>query len=362
LPTTFDRDIVELLIDGKAWRHWDDLEIHRGFDTNPSIGFSAPFDVERADMRDTFEPFTFKPLGLTVGGEQLFTGTLVDVTPRTEADAVSVACSGYSLPGVLEDSNLPADKVPFEASGLTLHQVAERLAGYFGIEVLTLANDGAAFKKVKTRQKKTDTRFEHEQKIDEFLVELAKQRGLIRSSDELGRLVFWDAVPSGNPVARLTSGMAGVVSIVPTFNPQDYYSEITGFTTVKRGALGAKFTQRNTRLAGGVLRSMSFKLEDVEKGDAPHAVAAKLGRMFASACSIVVNLASWRGPNGEIWKPNTTVVLNAPGSMIYSDYEFLVRDVYLKESAGEKTASIGLVIPESFRAGVPARLPWESIK
>lgn len=359
MPTTRDPDEVEILIGGKAWRHWDDLELHLGLDNHPSVGFAAPFDYERREVRDAFRPFSFAPLGLTIGGEPLFTGTLVQVVPRVEPDASTVACSGYSLPAALEDVNLPADEVPFEASGLSLRQIAERLAGLHRVAVVMAAPEGPPFRRVNTRQKQTDTTVEHDQKIDSFLVELAKQRGLVRTSTEKGELLFWTSVAPGRPVVRLEQGLPPLVSAVPTFSPQEYYSEITGFTSAKRGSAGAKYTLRNERLAGGPLRALSFKLDDVEKADAPAAVRAKMGRMFGNAVTYVVNLPTWRAPSGALWKPNTTFTLKAPSAMVYSETELLIRDVILRENNGERTASLGAVLPGAFSGEVPARMPWE---
>lgn len=359
MPTTDSRDSVAVLIDDRAWRGVNDIELHRGIDTHPTIGFASPFDPERREMRETFRPMSFKPLVATIGGEPLFTGKLVEAVPTRDAKSSVVQCSGYSLPAELEDINLPGDRVPFEASGLSLRQIAEALASINGITVLMLVDDGGAFSKVHTRQRSVDTRVDHDTKIDAFLVELAKQRGIVRTSNARGQLVFWQSVRPGNPVARLVEGEPGIVSVVPSFSPQDYYSEITGFTSAKRGRTGSQFTERNRRLSGGVLRPMSFRLDDVEKGDAPNAVRAKMARMFGNAVSYVVNLPSWRGPNGELWEPNTTITLQAPGAMVYGETELLIRDVYLKQSDSEQTASLGCVLPGAFSGEQPDRMPWD---
>lgn len=350
---------MTIQIGARAWRYWDELELNLGLDSHPTVGFSAPFDPARADVRETFRPFSFKPLVVAIGGEPLFTGQLVDVQPRLEADSITVACSAFSKAAQLEQVNLPADKLPFEASGLSLRQIAERLAGAYGVNVVMSAPEGAAFRRVKTRQKRLDTKLDHEQKIGDFLGELARQRGLIMSSNEAGDLVFLQSVKAGNPIARFVEGEPPLVGVAPSYNPQDYYSEITGFTSARRGVTGAKWTQRNERLQGGVLRALSFKLDDIEKGDAAAAVKAKMGRMFGNALTITLHLPTWRDPSGNLWKPNTTVTLRAPGAMVYSETELLVRDVYLKQSASEQTASLGCVLPGSFSGEVPAKLPWE---
>jgi prophage tail gpP-like protein len=348
-----------MVIDSKEWAYWDDLELHRSIDTHPTVGFSAPFDTDRREMRDTFRPFSYKPFQVLIGGAPIFTGQLIDVTPNSEPGSAVVSCGAYSKAAQLEFNNLPGDLVPFEAAGQSLAQIATRLASIWNVGVVMKAPGGDAFRKVKTRQKQTDTTADHDQKVDDFLVELAKQRGLVRTSDVNGDLVFWQSIEPGNPVARLIEGEAGLVSVAATFNPADYYSEITGFTSTKKGNPGARYTERNQRLSGGILRAHSFKLEDVEKGDGPAAVKAKMARMFANAVSFVVSIPSWRNAAGELWEPNTTITLLAPRAMIYTETEFLIRDVYLKQSNEEQTGSLGLVLPGAFSGAQPDRMPWE---
>lgn len=335
------------------------MEVHLGLDSHATVGFTAPFEVERKAFRDAFRPFSFAPVEVGVGQDLLFTGTLVEVTPRVESDARTVAVSCYAKPGVLEDCTLPAHMVPFESAGLSLRQIAERLCAPFGISVVLTAPEGAAFKKINTRRKRGDTEAEPDQRVADFLADMAKQRGLVMTSTPTGELLFQKSVAPGHPVARLEEGKPPLVSVAPTFSPQSYYSEITGFTSAKRGRVGSKWTERNDRLSGGVLRSISFKLDDTEKADAPAAVKAKMGRMFGNMVQYVVNVPTWRDPRGALWQPNTTLTLLAPSAMVYGETELLVRDVYLKQSATECTASLGLVLPGAFSGEAPPRMPWE---
>lgn len=352
-------DDVTLDIDSRTWAFWDEIELHSQIDSYATAGFTAPFDPARKEHRDAFRPFSFKPVQIKVGGELLFTGQLVDVHPRTDAGSKTVDVSAYSLPAALDDINQPVSSLPFEANGLTLRQIAERMAQPFGISVVVQGQDGPKFKRVHTKKKLLNHKAEIDEKISAFLAELARQHGQVLSSDAQGRLVIWQSVKTGNPVARLKESVLPLLSVVPTFSPQSYYSEITGFTSAKRGRVGAKFTLRNDRLSGAVLRPLSFKLDDIDKGDAPAAVKAKMGRMFGNMVSYVVNLPTWRDPRGKLWAANTTLTLEAPGAMIYRETELLIRDVYLKQSAHERTASLGLVLPGAFSGEQPARLPWE---
>lgn len=353
-------DRVSIVIDGHEWTHWNELELHLSLDSHATAGFNAPFEPERRAFRDTFRPFSFKDVVVYVDGERLFTGTLVDVKPNTDAGSRTVSVSCYSKAAILEDCCPPSELAPVEANGLTLRQIAERLAAPFGIEVAMTAADGAPFKRVNSRQRRANNKAEQDQSIQDFLVDLARQRGLVITSDPDGALLFTRSVAPGHPVVRLEEGVPPLLSVTPTFSPQSYFDEITGFTSAKRGRLGSKYTERVERLSGGALRTLSFRLDDIEKADAVGAVRAKMARMFANIVQYVVGVPTWRDPEGTLFRPNTTLTLKAPGAMVYHDTELLLRDVYLKTSANERTASIGLVLPGAFSGEQPPLpLPWE---
>lgn len=390
-------DTVSLEIDGKSWAYCENLEIHLGLDSHASAGFSVPFepgdqpgpvgDRERM-FRRTFQPFSFKPLTVSIGRQRVFTGTMIDITPRLAPDRREVTVAAYSLPAVLDECSVSIDSIPLQSTGLSLMQIAERLVKPYGIlavvspeaakaangrsvreqELVYVGNDpaikAAIAKERPDAKKQANAAFakvspEVDQQVGDFLAEMARQRGLVVSSTPTGELLFLQSVKPGNPVASLREGEQPLIEVVPTFDPQSYFNEITGFTSAKRGRAGSRYTERVNRLSGGQLRAHNFKLDDVEVADAPAAVRAKVGRMYGNMATYVVNLPTWRDPKDNLWQPNTTIVIDAPSAMIYGPYEFLIRDVYLKASAGEKTASLGLVLPGAFSGERPAYLPWD---
>jgi prophage tail gpP-like protein len=355
-----DPDEVAIAIDRKTWRFWADLEIRRALDNFSTVAFTAPFEVERKEFKDTFRPFSFKPLTVGVGGSDLFTGTMIDVVPKIDKDGKRVSVSAYSKPAVLADSDAPASALPFETNDLTLKQIADQLCAPFGLTVVLEGPAGSKFKRSRFGKKFKHHTSQPDGKVHDYLVGLAKQRALVMSDTPKGELLFRQSAQPGNAVARLKEGVPPVLSVAPTFSPQEYFSEITGYVAGKHGHRGAKQTERNHRLSSsGVLRVHSFLLDDIEKGDAPSAVRAKLGRMYANVLAIVVEVPTWRDPKGNLWEPNTTIKLTAPDAMVYTECEFLIRDVILRQSRDARSAALGLVLPGAFTGDIPTKLPWD---
>lgn len=353
---------IDLLIDheslvpdgtklGKYFGYWSDLEIKRSIDAYSEASFRSPFEPDRKEFRDLFRPFSFKPLKVLHELSPLFTGTLVDVRPSEEPDARTIDVTGYGLPGVLNDCTTPAptDEKPIEFKKLGLRAICTKLLEPFGLGVEFRADEGALFDKVK---------LDIDKEIHTFLVELAQQRNLVLSNTRDGKLLVWKSVDPGNPRARLVAGEPPITNVTPEFNPQEYFSELTGFAKKKRRKAPAKWTEPNLWLRD-ILRPHSFKLDDTERGDAREATRAKLGRMFANVVSYQVDVPTWRDPQNELWEPNTTVTLKAPGAMCYRETELLVREVTLKQNAQAESASLNLVLPGAFSGKVPERLPWD---
>jgi prophage tail gpP-like protein/phage tail protein X len=344
-----DQNEVAILIEGRRFRFWNSVRVTRSIDKMDTIEISAPFDHDEPLFRENFRPFSFAKIEVTVGGEALFSGTLVSVTPQLEPTTKTVTAGGYSLPGVLNDCTPPASALPLEFDGQDLEAIAKKIAEPFGLGVQFDAPAGAVFERVACEAGKKSLM---------FLSDLARERGLVISSTEQGKLLFRQSAAAGVSVAKLEQGKSPLLSVTPSFNPQEYYSHITGIEPVIIGLEGAQYTVKNDRLSG-VIRPLTFTVNDAEGGDTQAAVSAKMGRMFANMASYSARVATWRDHTGELWQPNTTIKLAAPDAMIYNEYAFLIRSVSFERQSNSTIATLGLVLPGAFSGEIPEALPWD---
>jgi prophage tail gpP-like protein len=336
---------------GEEFRFWSSLEVTLGLDTYDAFSLRAPFEADRAEFRETFRPFEFRDITITVDDVALFTGTIVKIQPSVSAESSSVEVSGYARAGVLTDCSAPAELLPLEFNKMGLRAISERLAGAFGLAVEFQHKEGGAFEKVA---------LDEDRKVHDFLSELARQRNLVITSNPRGDLLIWQSLEPevSLPVARLVSGETPVVSVEPAFNEQEYYSEITGYAQARRGRVGSKHTERNPFLSSST-RPHAFKLDDTEKADAPEATRANLARMFGNIVSYNVRVPTWRDADGAIWSPNSAITLLAPDAMVYEETEMLIRTVTLSQDAEGESAVLGVVLPGAFAGFLPRVLPWQ---
>jgi len=191
-----------------------------------------------------------------------------------------------------------------------------------------------------------------------FLADLAQQRGLVMGSDTAGNLVFRQSVSPGSPVARLVQGEPPLISVSPSFRGQEYYTHVTAVEPARTGTEGGQYTATNP-FAADVLRPHVFEASDTEGGDLPAAADAKLARVLGNTASWSVEVVGWRTPDGDLWEPNTTLTLDAPGAMVYGEYEFLIREVQLSRDAESQTATLELVMPGALSGEMPESMPWD---
>ncbi|HEY3497183.1 MAG TPA: hypothetical protein VGK73_20945 [Polyangiaceae bacterium] len=342
-------DNVSILIDGKSFRDWTEIDLEVSLDCFSSITVTAPFEPKLASVRAAFRPFSFNPIEVSVDDELLFRGTLLDPSPKLDEAERSLRMSGYALPGVLNDCETPASRKPFELRNVGLRAIFEYFCEPFGLAVEIEGDEGAKFKKVRPK---------NDEKLLTFLTPLANQRGFVITNSTEGAVRLWRSISTGSPAARFVEGEAPLASVDPQFKSQEYHSEVTAYAPGKAGKTGGQWTEQNPFL-GNRRRPHSFILDDTEKGDAPSATKAKLGRMFG-------NMASWSLPGlpglrdgfGRLWQPNRSILLTAPGAYVNHESELVVRQVKFSITKESRSSTLEVVLPGSFSGEVPTKLPW----
>jgi prophage tail gpP-like protein len=336
---------------GQRLGEWSEVEFQFGVDSYSGLSLSGPFDHEREEVRKALQPLMFPQVECTVGDELVLTGRVKDVSPSVDAGSASVGVSVYSLAYDLTEQCAPPDVWPLEFNGFDLRQIADKMvAPSIGVATVFDGQPGAKFARV---------RCEPDGVIHPFLVDLALQRGYVLSDLPNGDLLFRSEGPTGSPVARLEGQPLGRVTAA--FQPGSWFRTITGRANKRAGKGGSRYTQTNPLYRDFYPRAFTLTVGDTEAADVPQAVKAAIGRMVASVVTYeVADLPGWRDPQGDLWKPNSTITLLAPEAMIYRETELLIRAVKLRQTAETETATLSLVLPGTFGGTLPKELPCDS--
>ena len=168
---------LTLNVDGKVWGGWTDMTINRSLES-----VAGEFDLTVTARWSSAAPRSIKPgqsCTVSIGSDRVMTGYIDDFIPSYDAENVSLRVMGRDKTGDLVDSSV-VDKSG-QWKGQKLEQLAATICKPYGIEVVNETDTGDAFGSITLEQGETGF---------ELLDRLAKQRGVLVTSDAYGRLVI----------------------------------------------------------------------------------------------------------------------------------------------------------------------------
>lgn len=337
---------IAVLIDGKRFRDWENININLSLDSIDSFDFGTPFVVDNFDFRKTFLPATFPFIQIRLNDEPILNGILI--SKSTAMAEKSISLGGYSLPGRLNDLPVPSDKYPLEFVNQDLARIAATLASYYDVESQVLGVAGAVFDPPVSP--------EPAEKILAFLIKLAKKRSFLVSNSLSGKLTFF--VPgSSSVVTPLKQGEPPLVDAKVDYDEQNMFSSVTGLGASNFGRDPESFTVPITVLQG-INRPFVYAVSESQGAELQATVKFKAGRLFSNSIKISVEVVGWRGINKKIWTPGDFITLLAPNCYFFNETKLMIRSVSFSRDASSETASLELVFPGVYSGEFPERLPW----
>lgn len=223
---------MKLLINDKEFSFFSSYTITLKYNSiASSFSFSGVYDFLSAFL--TYSKVKI----INDSGDLLITGTIVNETRSKSPKPTQLTCSGYSLPGVLEDVSIPLNLYPLQSDNRNLFEIISRLVQPFGISVVKL---GSEIETAITKQYEKSTA-EATDSIKAYINALCSQRGIILTHDNKGRLVL----SKGAPVPKAVK-IENIIGYTLQINGQALHSEIS---VIRQAAInnpdGGEFTIYN---------------------------------------------------------------------------------------------------------------------
>jgi prophage tail gpP-like protein len=344
-------DDVSIIIEGKRFIGFTSYNLKLSYDSLDAFSFSAPYDPAIKDLKESLTPFAFKSCEVYYANTLIFRGVLLTPDPELADKSSEITLQGYPLCGVLNDCMLPPTKYPLGCNGINMKGIAEAACAVYQIPVFFDGDIGSDF---------TEVSIEPTDKILDFLLKLAKQRGLLFTNNEEGSLVFFNS-RNEKAFVSFKEGKQPLLSIKPKFNAQEFYSHITGFSKTDAEYPSLSYTYENKYLIQkGVLRHHSVMIDDADtSSDLEAAVKAYAGRMFADCVSFDLQCEGHLNERNELFQKGMTVCVYAPSAMIARDTNFIAREITITRTTQGRTASMNLVLPGSYTGETMEVFPWE---
>jgi prophage tail gpP-like protein len=359
-----------ITVDGKNVTHFTSGSITLKLDSIAStFEFSSRFSAQDKEYQEMFKPLQYKDVQIFNSKDKLiFTGTILNHRFKSNKGRELVIISGYSKCGILEDISIPVSAYPLESTNRSLKDIADRLCGLFGINVVISeqgktitdtvingktkqkVNSRTVFEDLKAKVKSVfgRTSASPSESIKDYLAKLASQKNIVLSHNEKGEVLFFQPDLLQKPRYLFTKGNS--LEMSADFNGQSMHSDvnIVRQPSDENAGVSTSDTAKNSLI--GKYRPATKVLTSGEDTDTKDAAKNEVASEL-KGIQISVKL---QGLFDEIYPGE---ICNVHNHYIYSYAynRFMVDSITMNFDESEDTTTLGLVVPESFTGGALIR-------
>ena len=333
---------VTLTVSGQAWEGWTEMSFTRSLEA-----IAGEFDLTVTTQWSEAAPRVIKEglaCTIAIAGETILTGYIDDFIPSYDAENVSIRVMGRDKTGDLVDSSVVHKSGQWK--GVTLDALATEIAQPYGISVVNETDTGEAFGSVVLEQGETGF---------ELLERLAKQRGVLLTSDAQGRLVITRASTQRVSVALVLG--ENILAARGRFSWRERASEyiVKGSASAGGATWGAQPVQtiggRAATVTDPAINRYRPKIlvneDNLTVGGASIRGDWYKSRMLGEANTSEITVAGWRenGDTGALWQTNRLAEIRDPIQNLNTTW--LIKSVTFTEGDGGRITVLTLVPPES---------------
>jgi prophage tail gpP-like protein len=312
-----------------------------------TFAFNFYFNPNNPEHKALFRPCSYQQCTLEHNGELLLTGTILShAFPRSGTKELS-SIGGYSLPGVLEDSDIPIALYPLQSDNLSIRQIAQKLFKPFGLKMVV----DPLVSSLMDQAFKTSTAGEN-QKIKGYLAEIAAQKNIIITHTEKGEVLFTTAKTKQKPIITYTDGMP-FTKIVLAVDGQPMSNEIT----VMKQADSDGGNSGQETVYNPFVPVTKAKVRVQSSGtDTNTGLAARNARADEIRnIKLTITTDRW-DVAGKILKPNNVVAVLSPENYIYKTTNFFIESISFSGDNTQNVATLNCVLPCVYDGSTPVNI------
>lgn len=327
-------------------QYFEEFDIELKYDAvGSTFAFKYPFDPNNKDQKDMSCVGHYHTCTVEDNNETLLTGYIISPVFNSSRQPELATLGGYSLPGFLEDCEIPLKAYPLQRDGVSLKVIAENIIKHFGLKMVI---DPVAASAMDEPYQETTAK--ETQSVKSYFSELASQKNIIITHDEFGRLIFTKAVAK-KPIFHF-DGNVPTKKMVLTFDGRQMHSEIT---VLKQEAFDEETANESNTIKNPyvpfvyrphVMTQTSSKDTD-NLTVAKNALAKEL-----KALVLTIDLDRYI-LNEKIIRPGSFITAMNPEAYLYTRENWFVESVRLKKDAEGENTTLRCVLPEVYTGATP---------
>ena len=359
-------------------QYFDGFTIHRKYDSiGSTFKFNFTFNPNNPEHKEFACVGHVHIAYLRDEGDLLMTGYILveEFTDAPQEKMVSI--QGYSLPGVLQDCEIPTGEPSswfvtakgyakyvvnkiwpgtLQSDQLSLREIAQKMINPFNLQMSVDSSVAADMDK-----KFDETTAKETQSIKSYLCELAAQKNIVITDNPKGQVVFTRPRSGQKPIYHFDRSKGDIpgTTMKLTFNARQMHSHIRVVQQQDRDSeLPAnEFLLENPYIPlvfrPHVTVQSSGNADDTEQS-ARNVLSKEL-----KGLRLVIETDVWRISN-KLWEPGQIISVTNPYLYLYKKEEWFIEEVILTGDAEKKTASLVCVLPCVYDGTTP-RYIWEGI-
>jgi prophage tail gpP-like protein len=344
-------DEISIRLDGQVFRGWTASSISRSV-SNIADGFTytLPYDPNDLNLREKTRPFGYQKADLFIGDDLYIAGQNVNWAPGAQQGQTMKTIDARTIAGHLIECMAQARS--YESSNSSLLDISTEILSPYGLKPVFLEQEGATELFTKVTKEITETDFS-------FLTRLAQQRGYMITSSDTGGIAFARANINTRPVARLIEGdsTSALENITAVYDGTKRFSSFMAVSE-SPGVSGNYATINDPGVS--VYRPFVFSADDLEAGNLDNSIKWRRSKSLADSTVLKAKVSGWRNQDGDLWRENQLVIVQAPSVDIFNETDFIIRGVDLtKDETGGDVITLSLVLPQAYTLEYPSSFPWE---
>lgn len=334
-------------------RHFNEFTLNLVHDAvGSTFNLKMWFDPDNPEHVEITTPLHYHEIQIEFDDELVLTGYILNTKFSQTAEPQMISLSGYSLPGVLEDCEIPTSLYPLQSDGLSLAQIAQKLIRPFKLDMEIDASVSDRINKTFKKSTASET-----QTVKAYLSSLASQKNIIISHNAAGNLLFTEAKTEVDPI--ISFDLRSETPVGTSFNFDVNGQKMHKYITLQKqaskdGGNAGEQRVRNPMVAGNVFRESVKSQSSGDDNDTFDAAQRALADQLRGI-KLDITTDQWK-VNGSIVRPNNIVEIIAPKLFIFTKRRFYIESVTLTGNETTTTAQWSCVMPEVYNGKVPINI------
>jgi prophage tail gpP-like protein len=302
-------------------------------------------------VKETLNPFSYEEAQVYLGGVLVLTGLVYGLEPNISPGGKSLTINIFSSACDIVDS---VKYPPYEFKKKKLSQIArELIEEELGLVVeFDSSISDPVFERVN---------IEAQQTIFKFLNELARQHGILITSNEKGEVLFTQANTSSKPVETIEN----ITDVSAKYNGRELFAIYRA--TAQSPARGKKTKKVRVPTNKGsktikvlkfaeaydpvvpISRRTIFSADNTEIDKLDESANWQRSKRWVDALSMKIPRVGWR-PQGktDLYKENTLITIKNDDLWIGTGFDLLIRSVEYQIQGKSATSALTLVPPQAY--------------